>query len=153
MIIFSAVRWIFFSIYELICIFQLKEINLCCYCNEKKLFLMLNRVYQTLSICVHMCVCVCVCAYASIFRHILFGPSSYGFSAPIPCIAVGCWGWDSARPRDLYQLVVIMIIDHQREIGRQEEERRDLFLPVFLFLTMSPSSSSSSPIMAVASSP
>ena len=96
---------------------------------------------------------MCVCAYASIFRHILFGPSNYGFSAPIPCIAVGCWGWDSARPRDLYPLVVIMIIDHEREIGRQEEERRDLFLPVFLFLTMSPRSSSSSPIMAVASSP
>ena len=77
---------------------------------------MLNRVYQTLRICVHMCVCVCVCvcvcAYASIFRHILFGPSSYGFSAPVPCIAVECWGWDSARPRGLYQLVVMTIIDH-----------------------------------------
>ena len=89
---------------------------MCCYCNEKKIFLMLNRVYQTLRICVHMCVCVCVCvcvcAYASIFRHILFGPSSYGFSAPVPCIAVECWGWDSARPRGLYQLVVMTIIDH-----------------------------------------
>ena len=31
-----------------------------CYCNEKKIFLMLNRVYQTLRICVHVCVCVCV---------------------------------------------------------------------------------------------